>query len=135
MASKLKQHSSQFLLTVNSNSTDVKYKSKLLNAFEEYYANFENFLTSTDPDLVDEIRAPTVACEIGPTYHRVHLHAFIPVRHRTRCQINLIKTRPFFNKMVGTNCYINVKYIPDQAVNVENYIMKSFREHEEKKSK
>ncbi len=128
MTDKLKQHSSQFFLTINSNSTDRKYKPLLLNAFEEYYANFEHFLVSNDPELVQEIKSPVVACEIGPKKHLVHLHAFITVRHKTRCQISLPRTHPFFKKMTGRNCYINVKFIPDNAVNVENYVMKSFRE-------
>jgi hypothetical protein len=75
--SKLKLHSSNFFITLNSNSTDLEYKSLLIEAFEEYYANIEVFLTATDPELVDSVDAPTALCEVGPKKKRVHLHAYI----------------------------------------------------------
>jgi len=118
-------HTSQFLITVNPNSTDLKYESLLHEALDTFYENIEEFLNAADPSKVDEIQEPTALVDIGPKFHRVHSHMFIRIIHRTKVQINLSKARSFFNRMLGTKSHFDVKWIKDNTVGVVNYLHKA----------
>ncbi len=125
MPPKIKQHASNFFCTINSNSTDSRYKQLVKDAWEECVDNIEAYLVVTDPSLVHEILQPMAGVEAGPQKKLIHLHGFVQVRHKTKCQINLPKTRKFFNQALGVSAYFNVKHIPDSSINIQNYIQKS----------
>jgi len=117
-------HSSQFLITLNSNSTDEKWAPILTDALEQWYNNIESYLVAADPELVDSIDEPTAACEKGPITGMWHCHMFIKISHRTWVQIDLEKTRNFFKDMCDRNVYCNVKHVKDYGVSISNYLKK-----------
>jgi hypothetical protein len=118
------QHSSQFLITLNSNSKDAKWAPKLTEALEAWFSDIESYLMADSPDKVDVISDPTAACEVGSIKGFWHCHLFFRVEHRTKVQINLPKSSAFFKKQLDRNVYFNVRWIRDNQISITNYLKK-----------
>jgi hypothetical protein len=128
-----KKHSSQFFLTLNSNSADEKWGPKIQEALESWYNNIEEYLVAADPDKVDEITSPTAAVESGDKFHRCHAHLYFEIKHRTWVQINSEKTRAFFKNFLDRNAYFNVRHVPSYQSAIENYLAKQMGKNKAKK--
>ncbi len=126
---KKKIHSSTFHITVQSNQTSKDYNSQLQDAFVGFYKSLDKFLKiGNDTYQAGLAQIHETACEaaieVGGKQHRVHIHALLKITHSTCVQLNVASMNKYFLERVGTKCYIHVRFIRDQSVNIRNYIRK-----------
>jgi len=126
-----KDKSSILFLTLNTNTRDLVSEELLRKVGGEYFDNIEEFLRflhkepeRNNPSYIDEVDIETVV-EKGKKEERVHLHSLIRIKHRTKLQIDLIKTQAYFCRELGLkNIYLNVKFIPDDNMSLLKYLRK-----------
>jgi hypothetical protein len=121
-------HTSSFLCTINANSTDEKWRTRLKEVLAQWFDNIEQFLTATNPNRVDEIKDVYAQVEKAPKTGFIHAHLFFRVIHRTKVQINLAKSNEFFKSACDRNVYFNVRFIKDLNIGIVNYLRKQIEE-------
>lgn len=123
-----KLETSGFLLTVNCNQSDDRYKKALMDAVDAYLTNLEHFLKHVpkagevfDPEFKDKL----ISAEMEPHMEKSeaadaknrswHCHIIIKVVHRTRIQINTKLTADYFRQELNLpyTPHVNVKFIKD----------------------
>ena len=128
-----KQHQSRLLLTINSLSTDGKYKKLLKDGFTEMYDKIEDYVkymvkTGSVKDIMD-VDCET-AIEVGTKLHRVHLHSIITISHKTMLQLDLKKITKHFEEKLGLALvYVNARYVKDPLFSLRNYLKKTIEEN------
>ena len=120
---------SRFFVTVNSNSTDIKYKSLLRKTFESLINQLEDYLifrkTGHDKSKIDEITVDAASIEIGDEKKMVHLHALVHIVHHSNIQLDNKKIKDKFNKDLGISVHLDNQYVETNDVErIINYIRK-----------
>ena len=116
--SKKKLESSNFYITINSQSTDLKQQELLKSAFQTFYDNLEEFLLfrreGSGPQDVERVVCREVSVEVGSKFKRVHLHALVSIVHRTNLQLNLKKMKSFFESVLGRDSiHLDCQHVDD----------------------
>lgn len=137
-----KLHQSNFLVTINTNvkpmspEHEEELSQDLFNAFESALDMevFEDFITfrraNEGMDRVEQIEIPDWATEVGedPQGSRVHLHALIKIRHRTKIHLNREAIKSYILEQLKSkgvkNIYVNIQFLPDNELAVKQYIHK-----------
>lgn len=128
-----KQEKSTFIVTINTLVTDkFVTKEKLQTTINEWYnTSIEQHIKFLIPsDALDKIDAINmeVALEVGEIYQRVHAHAIVTIKHRTRIHLDATKMRSFFKDKLGLkSVHLNIQYAPS-TFNLKRYIMKTKQE-------
>lgn len=142
-------HSSEFLLTVNTNKQytgDDLYNASnaMRHAFNELKDNLGDFVefgyyhTRNNNNSWSPINtakwnrrfvkeAETVyTIEQGPLLHRLHAHAHIKILHYTSLRLSTKKLRTHFSSKLGNfvgNIYLNIAFVPNNHY-IKNYVRK-----------
>lgn len=127
---KKKQKESNFLLTVNPNKSKEKLGVNNLKQAVEWFGHQLNmFLDIVEPggSLDGSSNSIQAGLEISPTFHALHTHILIRVKHYTKIQLNLARVRWFFKQAlhINTDVYVNVKIVPSGVFNATKYIFKN----------
>lgn len=127
-----KQKLSTFYITLNTNRTvDIVSVEQLKTAWKSYYQNIEEFLKFRSGSLQTELPKiksikSQAACEVGKSFSRVHIHALIKIEHTSNIQLNVDKSREFFENSLGIDgIHIHVKYVKDELFNIKKYLGKN----------
>lgn len=131
-AKKSKEVCSRFFITINTNKTDKAFADKLLKAYHLWYEYMDNpkaqllkFLSGTpEYEKIKSISVDLVT-EVGSIQGRYHIHSIIDIIHETKLQIKLDKLRTFINAATGTNCHVDIKYVRDSKITLQDYIRKN----------
>lgn len=122
MSNKL--HSSKFFITLNTNTTDIEYKDKLKNAYNQWYKNLLQYLTKKS----DEVTIKSINCkavlEIRENKHMIHMHSILTIIHTGKIHINIEKSRAYFCNELLRNVSFNVKAVSDTDFNIMQYMQK-----------
>ncbi len=74
--------------------------------------------------MIDDIACESTI-EKGPIYHRIHLHALLQFKHRTKIHLDVKKMREFFAKELQLSSFhLNVRFAPG-LMNLKEYIRKN----------
>ena len=125
-----KEKSSLFL-TVNTNSTDDKFKDILKKTANEFIKNIGLFLVFRGKYNIPKIF--DIHCEYALEKSSKgfnHTHILVNVIHsikvpKDKILINLPRARQFFNKRTNRNCYVNCKFAKDNAYWLKQYLNKN----------
>lgn len=138
---KDKIHISKFLILVNSNKSAKSHEEHaneiadclrdgIGRLLQEHSTELFKLHPSAKPgglDTIMDIKVRTAA-EIGPKYHRIHVHSLITVKHRTLLQMRAEPFKeylpqycvsPFFDKI-----FARIKFVPVSDF-AELYLTKS----------
>lgn len=144
-----KLHTSGFLLTINCQQSDDRYKQPLVDAVNGYLENIGMFLKHApqagelfDSKFTDKIISATLEPALEKNTPDPdepdkqinngswHCHIYMSFKHRTRIHVNTKKTADYFRQEMGLSYtpYVNVKFVKDNAAEVRRYIHKAPRE-------
>ena len=127
MPPKAKNHLSTFLILVNSQIDDEKYKPKLKNAYSEFYKDLDKFLVNKSKSVNIKNISSKATVERGNKRFAYHLHALLRIEHSGKIHLNLEKMREFFNNRVKngeSKVFINVKFVNDPTFVISRYFQK-----------
>ena len=124
-----KQHTT-LLLTVNTNSTDQKYKQILRETALKFMKNIGTFLTfrgKFDKPKISNIK--TEYCIETSTKGLIHTHILCTITHTPKVKkdkvlFNLNYVRKYFDKLTNRHCYVNCRFSGDSAWNLSMYLKK-----------
>lgn len=140
-------NTSVFVVTVNSNQTDVKYGPLLVDAYSAFYDNLEKqfafngkqscFLLCRKhgQELTDALKTisfvdGTVKVDEPGKNHTQHIHARLEIHHKSMFWLNRGLMEKFFSQWCQTPCHIDIQVdtasnkLNHTKQNIENYIDK-----------
>lgn len=96
----LDEWQSAWFITINTQSTDMKIVEPLRDAWK-YITQRMAFFTSSDVEGAEilSVRDRPVI-EIGPRYHRVHLHTQLAIDGRGLIMLDYVEIRKFINDLL-----------------------------------
>lgn len=111
---------SDFAITFNSNKT-VKgltdYQADIIHLLSEYL--FDNggimdYIVGVDcelnqSDIISEYIDSSF--EVGEEYGKIHIHAILQIKHKSKIRIDLDRLRSYINDALGYRCHLNVQSI------------------------
>jgi len=127
MPAKAKQHLSTFLILVNSQIDDEKYKKRLKEAYTEFYKNVNDYLVNKSKSVNIKSITSQATVERGNKRFAFHLHALLRIEHSGKIHLNLEKMRDFFTDRVKngeSKVFLNVKFVNDPTFVISRYFKK-----------
>jgi len=127
MPAKAKQHLSTFLILVNSQIDDEKYKYRLKEAYTEFYKDLDKFLVNKSKSVNIKSISSQATVERGNKRFAFHLHALLRIEHSGKIHLNLAKMRDFFTDKVKngqSKVFLNVKFVNDPTFVISRYFKK-----------
>ncbi len=120
-----------WLITINSQSTNIKFKGPLRKIFDYIVTNMETFSFSQKGAKIVKVRE-SAATEIGPTDHKVHIHGYIEITSLGGLvSLNYSKIKKFadmqLRKLPGfVATYFDAKLVDNYNAqnNIEEYVHK-----------
>jgi len=128
LQNKAKIHSSCFIITINTNTTEDRVDMKKFESLVRYINEHPLLIMKwLNEDRVGKEYLlhleSDFRIEIGENYKNVHAHMLIQCRHTTKIQIDREKIDKFF-KSNGYSIYCNSRYVDDGINKVLGYIYK-----------
>jgi hypothetical protein len=127
MPPKAKQHLSTFLILVNSQIDDEKYKSRLKDAYSSFYKDLDKFLVNKSKSVNIKNISSKATVERGNKRFAYHLHGLLRIEHTGKIHLNLEKMRDFFTDRVKngeSKVFLNVKFVNDPTFVISRYFKK-----------
>ena len=111
---------SDFAITINSNKTVdglTDYQSDIFHLLSEYLfdnSGIMDYVVGVDcelnpADIISEYVDSSF--EVGSEYGKVHLHAILQIKHKTKIRIDIDALRGYINDALGYKCHLNVQNI------------------------
>lgn len=126
-------NTSNFILTVNTNSSDENSKNKLNDCMESILNNFDKFLTPKNEAYGIKLQnnitktAAQYSIEKAPKAGAWHAHALIEIHQKKGIyHVNLNLLREALESQFGYTPYVNVKWYKDSSEAIKRYISKTF---------
>lgn len=125
---------STFLITINSNQTDIPSEG-MKDAFRTWYKSWLKssliFRNDDSPDVgwekIKSVKIRKAGVEVGGKFKRMHIHAIIQFRHTTNLTMNVPAISKIFTKLFGMeqgSCYVTSRFVRDDVAVTEEYSSK-----------
>lgn len=106
-----------WLITINTNQADVKLIKPLRTVWQHIITNMVRFLKAKPGGKLLDTRENS-AVEVGPKYHKIHMHSKLEVSSLGIANLNYPKIKEFINTQLAR---VNVKGVHFNARLVKNY--------------
>jgi len=138
---KTKSKISRFLLTINTNQSDILLVDELRDVMNSIFESidlflkiningkwivYKTYLDEGNPPLIDldetEIESNV---ELGKKLGKVHSHTLITIPHTTKVQLDRTQLDKFVTSSLDlSGIHVNIQYIRDPFFSISNYIKK-----------